>query len=168
MMETCWNFVIKLHFFLFQMIKTSESQRPESQMSVAFPPIWISTKKRKIESGWRRACSEMLQLKLWLLGNQDHPGDAFSKHLPPPSFRLSLLWKLVFIQVGFKFLTAVSTNIALMMEAARTSETLVNFYQTTRRYNPEDSHLRTYAAQCFRVNCLHIRIWECDRKMFFS
>jgi hypothetical protein len=32
------------------------------------------------------------------------------------------------------------TLIALMMEAARTSETLVNFYQTTRRYNPEDSH----------------------------
>jgi hypothetical protein len=32
--------------------------------------------------------------------------------------------------------------IALMMEAARTSETLVNFYQTTRRYNPEDSHLQ--------------------------
>jgi hypothetical protein len=31
--------------------------------------------------------------------------------------------------------------IALMMEAARPSETLVNFYQTTRRYNPEDSHL---------------------------
>jgi hypothetical protein len=29
-----------------------------------------------------------------------------------------------------------------MMEAARTSETLVNFYQTTRRSNPEDSHLR--------------------------
>jgi hypothetical protein len=28
-----------------------------------------------------------------------------------------------------------------MMEAARTSETLVHFYQTTRRYNPEDSHL---------------------------
>jgi hypothetical protein len=25
--------------------------------------------------------------------------------------------------------------------AARTSETLVNFYQTTRRYNPEDNHL---------------------------
>jgi 16S rRNA C1402 (ribose-2'-O) methylase RsmI len=32
---------------------------------------------------------------------------------------------------------------ALMMEAARTSETLVNFYQTRRRYNPEDSHLHT-------------------------
>jgi hypothetical protein len=38
----------------------------------------------------------------------------------------------------------IKTIIALMMEAARTSETLVNFYQTTRRYNPEDSHLRTH------------------------
>jgi hypothetical protein len=32
--------------------------------------------------------------------------------------------------------------IALMMEVARTSETLINFYQTTRRYNPEDNQLR--------------------------
>jgi hypothetical protein len=30
-----------------------------------------------------------------------------------------------------------------MTEAAKTSETLVNFYQTTRRNNPEDSHLHT-------------------------
>jgi hypothetical protein len=29
--------------------------------------------------------------------------------------------------------------IALMMEAASTSETSANFYQTTWRYNPEDS-----------------------------
>jgi hypothetical protein len=56
-------------------------------------------------------------------------------------------------EVGFEVLTAVSmkmgvvwvvapcslVHIALMMEAARTSETLVNFYQTTRRYNPEES-----------------------------
>jgi hypothetical protein len=33
-----------------------------------------------------------------------------------------------------------------MMEAANTSEMLVNFYQTTRRYNPEDSHLHTIAT----------------------
>jgi hypothetical protein len=32
--------------------------------------------------------------------------------------------------------------IALMMEAARTSEKLVNIYQTIRCYNPEDSHLQ--------------------------
>jgi hypothetical protein len=37
--------------------------------------------------------------------------------------------------------------IALMMEAARTSETSVNFYQTARRYNPEDSHLRTHRRE---------------------
>jgi hypothetical protein len=33
--------------------------------------------------------------------------------------------------------------IALMMEAANTSEMLVNVYQTTLSDNPEDSHLRT-------------------------
>jgi hypothetical protein len=36
---------------------------------------------------------------------------------------------------------------ALMMEAAKTSQTLVNFYQTKRRYNPEDSHLRTHRRE---------------------
>jgi hypothetical protein len=30
-----------------------------------------------------------------------------------------------------------------MMEAASTSEIMVNFYQTTWHSNPEDSHLRT-------------------------
>jgi hypothetical protein len=33
--------------------------------------------------------------------------------------------------------------IALMIEAANTSKTSVNIYQTTRRIIPEDSHLRT-------------------------
>jgi hypothetical protein len=32
--------------------------------------------------------------------------------------------------------------IGLLMEAASTSETSVNFYQTTRRNNAEDSHLQ--------------------------
>jgi hypothetical protein len=31
-----------------------------------------------------------------------------------------------------------------MMEAARTFDTLVNFCQTTRSYNPEDSHLHDF------------------------
>jgi hypothetical protein len=39
------------------------------------------------------------------------------------------------------------------MEAARTSETLVNFYQTTRRYNPEDSHFRTHRRENLK-SCL--------------
>jgi hypothetical protein len=37
--------------------------------------------------------------------------------------------------------------IALMMEAARTSETLVQLYQTTRCYNPEDSHIHTHRRE---------------------
>jgi hypothetical protein len=40
--------------------------------------------------------------------------------------------------------------MALMMEVARTSETLVNFYQSTRRYNPEDSHLRKHSYFALR------------------
>jgi hypothetical protein len=35
----------------------------------------------------------------------------------------------------------------MMMEAARISETSVNLYQTTRRYNPEDGHLRTHRRE---------------------
>jgi hypothetical protein len=47
------------------------------------------------------------------------------------------------------FLTAGSSKggefiIALLMEAVQTSETLVNLYQTTRRYNPEESHLKFF------------------------
>jgi hypothetical protein len=45
----------------------------------------------------------------------------------------------VFWVIASCFLVEV---IALMMEAASTSETSVNFYQTTRRNNPEDSHLQ--------------------------
>jgi hypothetical protein len=44
-------------------------------------------------------------------------------------------------------LVPLNSLIALMMEAARTSETLVNFYHTTQRYNPEDSHLRTHRCE---------------------
>jgi hypothetical protein len=34
-----------------------------------------------------------------------------------------------------------------MMEAARTSETLLNVYRTTRRYNSEDSRIRTHRRE---------------------
>jgi hypothetical protein len=33
--------------------------------------------------------------------------------------------------------------MALMMEALQTFETSVSLYQSTRRYNPEGSHLQT-------------------------
>jgi hypothetical protein len=38
---------------------------------------------------------------------------------------------------------AVFRVIALMMERTRISEMLVNFYQTTWHYNPENSHLNS-------------------------
>jgi hypothetical protein len=41
----------------------------------------------------------------------------------------------------------VAALIALVMEAVQTSETLVNLHQSTRRYNPEDSHLRTHRRE---------------------
>jgi hypothetical protein len=67
----------------------------------------------------------------------------------------------VYYHVGFEILMAVSTKMAVFWVVApcslvevyqhfrgpccsiiRASETLVNFYQTTWRYNPEDSRLR--------------------------
>jgi hypothetical protein len=43
---------------------------------------------------------------------------------------------------------------ARVMEAARTSETSVNFYQTTRRNNPEDSHLHTRRPENLKFHLL--------------
>jgi hypothetical protein len=53
-------------------------------------------------------------------------------------------WKLC---IPVRIAASIIRAITLMMEAARSSETLVNFYQTTRRYNPKDSHLRTHRRE---------------------
>jgi hypothetical protein len=50
--------------------------------------------------------------------------------------------------------------IDLMMKAASTSGTSVNFYQTTRRNNPEDSHLHVFILfslmQCQKMCVLNM------------
>jgi hypothetical protein len=49
-----------------------------------------------------------------------------------------------------------------MMEEARTSETSVNAYQTTRRNNPKDSHLHTRRSENLisHLNPLHVSLEE--------
>jgi hypothetical protein len=44
-------------------------------------------------------------------------------------------------------LLPLSLGLITLMEAASISETLVNFYQATRRNNPQDSHILTYIWQ---------------------
>jgi hypothetical protein len=44
-------------------------------------------------------------------------------------------------EIWCEYYAIIRAMIALMMEAVSTSETSVNLYQTTQRYNPEDSHL---------------------------
>jgi hypothetical protein len=46
---------------------------------------------------------------------------------------------------------------AVMMEAVSTSETLVNFYQTTQRNFPEDSHLQYSSLSCSCINVFTVR-----------
>jgi hypothetical protein len=48
----------------------------------------------------------------------------------------------------YRRLRVVCDVIALMMEAASSSETSVNFYQTARRNNPEDIDLLQYFLTC--------------------
>jgi hypothetical protein len=49
------------------------------------------------------------------------------------TYDLRLSWKLL---------------IALMIEAVTTPEKLGNLYRPSRRYNPEDSHLRNLLRSC--------------------
>jgi hypothetical protein len=51
--------------------------------------------------------------------------------------------------------------IALMMEAASISKTFVNFYQTTRRYNPEDNHLHTRRRENLKS---YLLVYRFERK----
>jgi hypothetical protein len=53
-----------------------------------------------------------------------------------------MLRRVVWYKFNDDFDKLAASLIALMMEAASTSETSANFYQTTRRNNPEDSHLQ--------------------------
>jgi hypothetical protein len=61
-------------------------------------------------------------------------------------------------------LRRLSSGLKRLPTLQRTSETLVNFYQTTRRYNPEDSYLRTHRRENLKsyqaIYNLHQRAFE--------
>jgi hypothetical protein len=62
------------------------------------------------------------------------------------SVKIRVLWDVArVVTLKFTDISKVRTTsiIALMMEAVCTSETLVNFNMTTRRYIPEDSNVHT-------------------------
>jgi hypothetical protein len=54
--------------------------------------------------------------------------------------------------LSYGLLRLVEVLIALLMKAASTSEASVNFYQTTRRNNPEDSQQHIHI--CFYLKCV--------------
>jgi hypothetical protein len=69
--------------------------------------------------------------------------------LTAASMKMTVFWDVAtcsLVEVYRRFRGAYC-DIALMMEAESTSETSVNFYQTTRRNNPEDSHLHTHRRE---------------------
>jgi hypothetical protein len=63
--------------------------------------------------------------------------------------------------VKFQVLTVASMKItvfiALTIEAESTSETSVNFYQTTRRNIPKDSHLQELKRSILTLCVLYLR-----------
>jgi hypothetical protein len=67
-----------------------------------------------------------------------------------------------------KMKMAVFWVVAVMLEAARTSETLVNIYQTTRRYNPEDSHLRTHRRENLKSDYEDGRLFRLLRRVVWQ
>jgi hypothetical protein len=62
--------------------------------------------------------------------------------MKPRFIKHSPFWNIALFWIAAVF--AISIVRFLMMEAVKTSETLVNFYQNARHCNPEDGHLRTH------------------------
>jgi hypothetical protein len=69
--------------------------------------------------------------------------------------------------MNMKYIRA--STIALIMEAASTPKTSVNFYQTIRRNNPEDSHLHTRRRENLKyqiIQCLSYFNFHSVRPIF--
>jgi hypothetical protein len=77
--------------------------------------------------------------------------------------RMAVIWAVApcsLVEVHRRF-RGLDLLIFLMTEAAKTSETLVNFYQTTRRYNPENCHLRAHCRENLKSYLRLIQFTSC-------
>jgi hypothetical protein len=63
-------------------------------------------------------------------------------------------------------ITAAIIRPALMMEAVRTSETSVNFYETTRGNIPEDSNRHTRRHENLKSHCQSMFLPQGERQSF--
>jgi hypothetical protein len=71
---------------------------------------------------------------------------------------MTAFWDLAPCSLAEVSIIIRAINIALMMVAVSTSKTSVNFYQTTRRKIPEDSHLHTRILLKLQdLHCLALR-----------
>jgi hypothetical protein len=73
------------------------------------------------------------------------------------SMKMTVFWVVATCSLA----SSIVRVIALMMEAASTSVTSVNFYQTERRSNPEDSHLHKHFVLAFRNFSQQILPFHC-------
>jgi hypothetical protein len=79
-----------------------------------------------------------------------HQGEALLTHIVGVRKQTPL-----FKSVPSHFTDNLTLHIALMMEAASTSEASALIYQTTRRNNPEDSHLQLRV--CTNLKALNLK-----------
>jgi hypothetical protein len=82
--------------------------------------------------------------------------------LTAASMKMAVCWDVVpcgLVEFYRRFRGVARSIIALIMESASTSETSLNFYQTTRHNIPEDSHLHTRSCEnlksVFNVLCIN-------------
>jgi hypothetical protein len=114
------------------------------------------------EMPWKHVCTSLAcnttllqELTVYATNEEGISGLTYRDAKELETSRLYLLYFFRFILhiiiiVGFEVLTVVSTKMAVFWVSvvltvsiirSMTSETSVNSYQSTRRYNPEDSHL---------------------------
>jgi hypothetical protein len=81
------------------------------------------------------------------------------EHRSSDSHAASMKMAVFWIVTSCSLVEVYRRFIVLMMEAASTSKTSVNFYRTTRHNTPEDSHVHMSSCLCFTLNVIISYTW---------